>query len=110
MFTKNVFDVKSESRYTVIKTSEAKYEKKVDCNGKNYYNVKFHCITKKGNEVVFNERRLDENEAKRKCFTLNTYTQEIKVQVRCAEEVTFDNNKERKLLYGHALTADYALL
>lgn len=110
MFKKNVFDVNHESRYTVTKTSKATYKKKTDCNGKSYYNVEFYCVTKKGNKVLFNERRLNENDAKKKCFALNTYTQEIKVRVGCAEEVTFDNDVEKRLLYGHALTADLAIL
>lgn len=106
MFKKNVFDVNRDVRYTVTRTSKAVYDKKIDCNGKNYFMIKFYCKTNKGNIVEFFERRFDEDGAKKKVYSLNNGNKELKVQIECAEEVTSDDNT-RRLLYGHALTKNY---
>lgn len=106
MFKSKVID--SQSRYTLTRIGEADYNVKTDCNGKQYFNVKFYAKTKKGNIVLFNERRLDENDAKQKVYGLNHGGSEIKAMVNYAEEAFFEDTKvEKKLLYGHALTADY---
>lgn len=106
MFIKTAFEIKRETRYTLNRVEEAWYEAKTDSNGKNYYNVKFYATTKKGNTVLFNERRLDENDAKKKVYGLNHGGKEIKAMVNYCEECEFDD-QSKKLLYGHALTSDY---
>lgn len=106
MFNKTVYEVEAAKRYTLTRVEESWYEAKTDSNGKNYFDVKFYCRTKKGNTVLFNERRLNEFDAKKKVDGLNAGGKEIKAMVTYAEECSFDN-KSKKLLWGHALTADY---
>lgn len=107
MFSKTVFEIeKKETRYTLTKIGEADYNVKTDCNGKQYFNVKFYAKTKKGNVVLFNERRLNELDAKKKVEGLNNGGKEIKAIVNYCEKCDFDN-ESKKLIYGHALTADY---
>lgn len=107
MFNKTVYEIeKKETRYTLNRVEKAFYEAKTDSNGVNCFYVKFYATTKKGNVVLFNERRLDEDEAKKKVYSLNNGGKEIKAIVNYCEKCDFDN-ESKKLIYGHALTADY---
>lgn len=113
MFTNNTLKasiamtISSANRYNLKKVSAATVKPKTDRNGKDYYSVEFYALTSKGNTVLFEERRLDKAEAYKKASALNKGNGHIKASITYAEDVLFNNGVDKKLLYGHALNAEY---